>query len=123
MWSLSCPVCVSTRVVLTLRCWDGCFSADSGGGSCLRSQASWAWPVPVTLEPTTCHSRTEARALRPLARPAPRHPARALFQKQGCLGGVPYPEPGGALGHRVPLAYASQNHRTRGPVICLRQLR
>lgn len=123
MWSVSYPACVSTSVVLTGCCWDRCFSADPGGGSCLRSQVSCAWSVPVTLEPTTRHSRTEACALRPLARPAPRHPTRALVQKRGCLDGVPHHEPGGALGHRILLAHASQNRRTRGPVICLQQLR
>lgn len=74
-WSVWCPARVSTRVLLTCRCWDRRLSVDAGGGSCLRSQASWARSVPVTLEPTACHSRTEAPTLRQLARlatPAPR---------------------------------------------------
>lgn len=121
-WSVWCLARVSTRVLLACRCGDRRFSADAGGGSHLRSQASWAWSVPVTLEPTACHSWTEARTLGQLACLATLPPSQSPPSEAGLPGWHPPPRAWRGPGHRVPLVHASHNRRTWGPVICLQQL-
>lgn len=86
-WSVWCLARVSTRVLLACRCGDRRFSADAGGhGQC---PSLWS-PQPVILG--LKHAPSGSSHAWP-----PCHPARALLQKPGCLGGIPHPEPGGAL--------------------------